>query len=207
MNSTHRILIAIPFIVLLAGVAFWQKKNTELTASPTSSPTIVQAAPLPAVTPEPTPTYQTLKATDFLPVASVYNYQAQIPTGWKVDVQEENESVNIYDPAAEGINNLGKSQIFIRYFKASTFLTLSTVTIHERVETTASGRPAVRYVIEKKAGVPNFANQPSWRNEKHTVTDIRSTDNNPTYFYVVAKRPGLSEEIYSHFLQNIALNP
>ena len=102
-------------------------------------------------------------------------------------------------------NNLEKSQIFIRFFDATSFLTLSTVTIYNKENTTINDRPAVVYNIEKKSNIANFANQPLWRSQRHIVTDIRTTDLNLTTFYVIAKNPNLNQEIYDNFLNNLIL--
>ncbi|PIS04733.1 MAG: hypothetical protein COT81_04925 [Candidatus Buchananbacteria bacterium CG10_big_fil_rev_8_21_14_0_10_42_9] len=82
-------------------------------------------------------------------------------------------------------------------------MTLSTVTIFERTETEINGRPAVVYDIEKKPGVVNFPHQPKWRNERHNVTDIRSTDSNPTIFYVFGQRPKLDQVMIDKILGSV----
>lgn len=146
------------------------------------------------------PESKTLNARDVAGVEDVFQFQIEIPKDWQVEAIQAIEAVNIYDPAAEGDRNLDKSQIFIRHFKANDFLILPTVDILERSETKVNDRPAVRYVIEKKADVTNFANQPTWRNQKHVVTDVRVSDANPSIFYVIAKRPELDDKIYNEFL-------
>jgi hypothetical protein len=84
-------------------------------------------------------------------------------------------------------------------------LTLSTVNILESDEIIVNGRPAIRYVIEKKADITNFPNQPSFRNKKHSLTDIRVSDGSPSMFYVIAKNPELDDEIYMHLLETLSL--
>jgi murein DD-endopeptidase MepM/ murein hydrolase activator NlpD len=179
-----------------------------ITFVPTASP-IPLTSILPSVSPSvstmPAIKYQTIKASDIANVPSKYNYSIEVPESWQAEVVKEIEAVNLYDPHAEGTNNLEKSQVFIRYFEANSFLTLSTVDILERSEFTIQTRPAVRYVIQKKASTANFANQPSWRNQKHTVTDVRLTDTNPSIFYVVAQRPGLNNTVYNHLFDTIKL--
>lgn len=132
------------------------------------------------------------------------HFSAQIPTSWEVEYVSEIESINFFDPSAEGESNLDKSQIFVRYFVASQFLTLQTVTIHSRSESSLNGRPVVTYEIEKKAGVADFPSQPSWRNERHTVVDIRSTDESPTVFYVFGLRPELDTQVSQAFLESVS---
>lgn len=132
------------------------------------------------------------------------SFSAQIPTSWEVEYVSEIDSINFFAPLAEGENNLDKSQIFVRYFTANQFLTLQTVTIHSQTELTLNGRPAVTYDIEKKTGVADFPSQPNWRNQRHLVTDIRSTDENPTVFYVFGQRPGLESNSVQAFLESIS---
>ena len=149
--------------------------------------------------------WQVIETKNISAAADVFNFSVQAPDGWQIQAVPQIEALNIFNPEAEGQDNLRKSQIFIRYFKASDFLTLGTVTIHSRTKTTINGRPAVIYDIEKKSGVANFAHQPSWRSARHLVTDIRLNDTNPSIFYVVAKRPDLAQEIFDRFI--ISLKP
>ena len=135
-----------------------------------------------------------------------FDFTAEIPAEWQAEYISEIEAINIFDPALEAESNLEKSQIFIRYFNASQFLTLSTVTIHSQTESTINNRPAVTYDIEKKSGVPNFAYQPAWRSQRHFVTDIRSSDDSPTTFYVFARNPDLSQNIFDSFLKSVIFN-
>ena len=67
-----------------------------------------------------------------------YTFRAQIPSHWQVEAVPEIEALNFFDPGAAGENNLEKSQIFVRYFRASSFLTLSTVIIHSKTKTEIS---------------------------------------------------------------------
>lgn len=187
--------------------------------SPTPSPSFVTSlissplppsSPLPAgeaVSPLPSPATKLLRAQDIPDVAAAFTFIATIPIQWEAEAILASEAINLYDPASAGKNNLEKSQIFIRHFKANQFLTLSTVTIHDRQELIVNDRPAVRYDIEKKAGVANFTNQPTWRNERHIVTDIQTSDDNPTIFYVMAQRPGLNQTIYQGFLDSLVVSP
>lgn len=129
-----------------------------------------------------------------------YQFSAEIPSGWQAAWVGQTEAINLYDPSAGGDSSLEQSQIFIRFFEANRFLTLQTVTIHEQTDTTVDGRPTRRYDIEKKSGVANFTNQPSWRSSRHSVTDVRVTDANPSIFYVIAKRPELDQNVFDAFL-------
>lgn len=136
-----------------------------------------------------------------------FNFSANLAQNWEVEYISGSQSINIYDPDAPGSSNLEKSQIFIKYFNASQFLTLRTVTIHSRTETSINERPTVIYDIEKKSGAANFKSQPTWRNQRHIVTDIRSTDESPTTFYVFAKSPNLSQNIFDDFINSLTFNP
>jgi len=149
--------------------------------------------------------FQTISTTDIEGLAGPFTFSAEIPIGWEVEAVPSIESINIYDPNSLETSTLDKSQIFIRYFTANSFLTLSTVTIYQQTQTQNKGKPTVIYDIEKKPGVANFPNQPSWRNKRHFVTDIRQTDTDPSVFYVFGQRPDLDEEIFGHFLQTLTL--
>lgn len=147
--------------------------------------------------------YQTLYTSDIQDLVGPYTFSAEIPTGWKIEVVPGIEAINIYNPNANDKNNLEKSQIFIRYFTANSFLTLNTVTIYKQTQTTNKGKPTVIYDIEKKSSVAKFPSQPNWRNERHFVTDIRQTNSNPSVFYVFAQRPSLDQEIFDNFLKTL----
>lgn len=134
-----------------------------------------------------------------------FQFTATMPALWQAAAVPEIDAINLFNPHVAGENDLEKSQIFIRFFRANAFLTLSTVTIHERTEFTLSGRPAVRYDIEKKPTAAGFPSQPSWRNVRHIVTDIRVTDTNPSVFYVIARRPNLDQAVYEAFLTSLTV--
>lgn len=151
----------------------------------------------------PVAAYQTMHSSNTANLAGPFTFSAEIPSGWKVEAVPEIEAINIYNPNASNNNNLEKSQIFVRYFKANTFLTLNTVTIYKQTQTTNKDRPMVIYDIEKKPGVANFPSQPAWRNQRHIVTDIRQTDGSPSVFYIFAQRPGLTPEIFDNFLKTL----
>lgn len=148
------------------------------------------------------PKTKTIIADNIPNINSNFKFSVTVPKDWQVEAIKEIDAINFYSLEQKGGTNLEKSQIFIRQFRANTFLTLSTVNIHSRTSLNLNGRPAIRYDIEKKSGIANFANQPSWRNRRHIVTDIRVTDSNPSIFYVIAKRPDLKDEVYQDFLES-----
>ncbi len=115
------------------------------------------------------------------------------------------QSLNLYEHEGGG-STIDRSKIFIRYFDANRFLTLSTVNIHETSDLTIGTEKytARRYEIEKKRGVSDFPNQPPWRNARHIVTDIRSSDGYGRY-YVIAKSPDLELRAYEAFLSSIKI--
>ena len=154
----------------------------------------------------PQQSFKTILARNVAGAAKNFIFAVKIPVGWQAEAVPEIDAINFYDPASEDNTSLEQSQIFIRNFRANSFLTLATVTIHSRENLTINNRPAVRYDIEKKPGVPNFPNQPSWRNRRHIVTDIRVSDKNPSVFYVIAKRPELDQKIYQQFLKDLAVD-
>lgn len=114
------------------------------------------------------------------------------------------DAINLFSLHGDGTAR-ERSQIFIRYFDASEFLTLSTVHVYStEVLTVGEGYDARRYDIEKKGGIADFASQPSWRNERHIVTDFTDTEGYGRY-YVVAANPALDPAIYEQFLRDIEI--
>lgn len=138
--------------------------------------------------------------------AAFTNASLEIPPSWEIEVIPDIEAVNFYDTVAPGASPREQSQVFLRHFRASDFLTLSTVTIHERTPTVVTSRPAVAYVIEKKAGVPPFPQQPLWRNTQHHVTDVRLSDTNPSEFLVFAQSPTLADTTFEAVLGSLRLS-
>lgn len=130
-----------------------------------------------------------------------YRLSILLPENWQAEYVAASESVNLFMPSEER-GPMDNSMIFIRRFDANTFLTLSTVIIHQRFLNTIGSKPAVDYEIEKKQAVADFPNQPSWRNEKHNVTDIRESDGF-SRFYVFGQNPELDEKTIYYILRSI----
>ncbi len=143
------------------------------------------------------------KHQDFSHLHSSFRFSAEIPRAWDVEFVSQITALNIYDPNHPSPTAREQSQIFIRQFTADRFLTLSTVNILAREETTVHGHPSVRYEIEKKAGVPDFPHQPSWRSERHKLTDVRFTQASPSLFYVFAHRPELADDVVETFFESL----
>lgn len=144
-----------------------------------------------------------LKEIDVEQINGSYKFTVQIPSNYEVEYIAGTEAINIYNPKSDAENNLQKSQIFIRKFSANNFQTLPTVNILREEETSVSGRPAVRYEIEKKVGVPSFENQPSWRSNRHKLIDIRYSQSNPSIFYVFSYSPDFGEGNFDEFINLI----
>ena len=142
---------------------------------------------------------------DFSRVHSTFRFTADIPASWQIEFVPEISAINIYNPTDEGETKREQSQLFIRFFEAHSFLTLPTVKILSREETTVSGHDAVRYAIEKKPAVAPFPHQPSWRNGVHRLVDIRLTPANPSLFYVFAANPSLDPDVFEAFLHSLLL--
>jgi murein DD-endopeptidase MepM/ murein hydrolase activator NlpD len=159
--------------------------------------------PLKTSTPSETPHWFDGKGIDFSSTNAKYRFTANIDHPWRIEYVPATEAINIYDDSLPGSNNLEKSKIFIRYFNASEFQTLTTMNILEREPTNMNGHEAVRYEIEKKPGVANFADQPSWRSQKHSVIDIRLAQTSPSVFYVFARNPEVSERDFNTFIESI----
>lgn len=137
----------------------------------------------------------------------IYNNEAfpitfNLPIDWDIEYIPSIQALNLYTLSGKG-SARERSQILIRYFDASDFLTLSTVTIHETTDLIVGDNyTARRYDIEKQDGVPDFPDQPSWRNQRHIVTDFRREDGTTRYF-VIAANPELDPTIYESLLQSI----
>lgn len=169
-------------------------KEEAVTVTPTSSP-----APIPV-------TSKNINTAIIAGIDPAFDFTATIPADWSIMAVPESQSISFYDPQAAGKDDLDRSQIFIRSFQATDFLTLSTVQTHSKKSLVIKGRPAVRYDIEKKPAAATFVNQSVWRNDRHIVTDIRVSDSNSSVFYVIASRPDLDPAVYESFLQSLQLN-
>lgn len=138
---------------------------------------------------------------------NIFKIRFAIPGGMEVEYIPQIQALNVFTLAGSGTAR-DRSQIFIRYFEANDFQTLSTVTIHSAEDTNVGDGnfPARRYDIEKKNSVADFAYQPEWRNRRHLVTDFK-TGPNFARFYVVAKNPYLADNIYQSILAGIQVVP
>lgn len=128
-----------------------------------------------------------------------------IPAGWDVEYIPSIEALNLFETSGDGIAR-ERSQILIRYFDADFFSTLSTVNIFETTDLTVGqgDYKARRYDIEKKTTAADFPAQPSWRNERHIVTDFRLKDG-ITRYYVVASAPFLDPAVYEEVLASMVI--
>lgn len=151
----------------------------------------------------PAPSESASTRTDFGSISRTYRFSGQLPEGMAVEYVSDIDSINVYATEAEGESVREKSQIFIRHFRANTFLTLSTVDILEKTEKKIGNHDAIAYRIKKKESVADFADQPSWRNEEHTVLDIRFADTNPSDFYVFSYHPSLDEKVFTDFVESL----
>ncbi len=194
-------VISILLVAVLASL-FWRLNSRDLVTLDSSLPTSGVLLSPTMDFPEST---KKIRSADIPGVEAIYNFEAIIPASWQAEAIPSIAAISFFSPNSPDATNLEKSQIFIRYFRANTFLTLPTVDILQRTPTTINGRPAVRYDIIKKPTAPNFPNQPAWRNGHHIVTDIRISADPETVYYVVAKRPELDENIYQKFLKDLLL--
>jgi murein DD-endopeptidase MepM/ murein hydrolase activator NlpD len=157
----------------------------------------------PAAEAELPPAALTVRRVDFSHLDIMYRFSAELPSLWQVEPVPASQALNVYDPAAPGEGSLEQSQLFLRTFTADRFLTLPTVTIHEREATTVRGHEAVRYEIEKLPSVPDFPHQPTWRSRRHRLMDVRFSTQRPTVFYVLAYNPALPADVFNAFLESL----
>jgi murein DD-endopeptidase MepM/ murein hydrolase activator NlpD len=143
------------------------------------------------------------KRVEFADFDEVFRFSAEVPTAWEVEYVSSIRSLSVYDPSYQAESQSNQSRFFIRFFEANDFLTLSTVTIFAAKDTTVGQHAAVEYDIEKKSGVPDFAAQPSWRNQRHQLTDVRFSERNPSLFYVFAYAPGVPKDDFERFLHSL----
>lgn len=128
-----------------------------------------------------------------------------IPTGLQIEFIPSLDAVNLYTAAGEG-SARERSRFLIRYFDASDFQTLSTVDVLETRKMVVGGEryEARQYRIQKKKNVPDFPDQPSWRNKEHTVTDFRDKEGR-TRYWVIAANPEGDPEIYEKLLMSVGI--
>lgn len=202
----------IVFITFCAGVFFLMgcaKQGEIKSIEQKSIPQLKENTTSPAVPTETKPIQDTKKFTtyDFSKFGgkAIFRFSAKISSEWDIEYIPEIEAINVFKKVGGG-SSLERSQIFIRYFQASKFLTLSTVDILESEETGVNGHRAVRYKIEKKSNIPNFAHQPLWRNQKHSLIDIRFSDKSPTFFYVFAKNPEVPDLEFEQFISSLVFH-
>lgn len=203
MTARQRLILIIAVIGSVVAVASWvsfytvsRSKSNLHALPPTAEP-----ASTPTTTPTTVPTATPAARTDFSRFNAKLAFSAELPTGWSASYVASSEAIAVF-PTADS-TSLDKAVIFIRYFEANQFLTLSTVDVLSRTETTVTDHATVRYEIQKKAGVADFANQPVWRSQKHIVTDIRATSTSPSLFLVVGQNPTLANADYDTFLKSI----
>lgn len=144
-----------------------------------------------------------IKSVNFFEISPEFLFSAKILNEFEAEYTPDLKAINVYNPNAFGNNNTEKSQIYITYFKANRFLTLSTVKITQREAINIKGQEAVLYEITKKQEVSDFAGQPSWRNLKHKALDIRFSDDSPTYFYSFAYSPNFPEKTFNNFINSL----
>lgn len=133
--------------------------------------------------------------------ADDFNLSFKYPAGWRIEYVPQINALNLFTLAGAGAAR-ERSQIFLRWFDANDFLTLSTVDILDQQEGETAGRRSITYTIKKRASEADFVDQPAWRNGEHRVTDIKS-GSGFTRFYVVAQNPQLSNEEFQQFLNSI----
>ncbi|HAU66342.1 MAG: Metalloendopeptidase-like protein membrane protein [Candidatus Uhrbacteria bacterium GW2011_GWF2_39_13] len=128
-----------------------------------------------------------------------------LPSDWDVEYISSLDALNLYKVSGTG-SARERSQLLIRYFDASSFFTLSTVTIHSQEDLLVGVGDYIarQYDIEKKPDIDDFSDQPSWRNQRHLVTDFRGQEGY-TRYYVVAANPELDSEIYKDVLDSMQI--
>jgi hypothetical protein len=134
-----------------------------------------------------------------------FKLQFTIPADWEVEYIPARKALNLFSLRGEGTAR-DRSQMYISFFDAKQFLTLTTVNVlsTQDLKVGKEAYTGKRYEIEKKANVASFDEQPGWRNSKHFVTDLRGQEGQ-TRYYALAKNPRLDEIIYQQVLASIKL--
>ncbi len=129
-----------------------------------------------------------------------------IPKGWEAEYIPSRKALNLFSLSGTDTAR-SRSQMYISFFDADQFQTLTTVNVlsTKDLQVGQGAYTTKRYEIEKKANVATFSDQPSWRNIKHIVTDLRAKDGQTRYF-AFAKNPDLDESTYQQVLASIKLN-
>ncbi len=138
---------------------------------------------------------------------NIFKLELLLPKNWDIEYIPSLQALNLYMVSGNGTAR-ERSQVFIRYFDANKFLTLSSVDVlsTKDVQVGAQSYTGKQYEIEKKSGIADFTDQPSWRNKQHRVTDFRDKEGF-TRYYVVAKNPNLDMETYQKVLESMTIVP
>lgn len=129
-----------------------------------------------------------------------------IPQDLEAEYIPSRKAINLFSLNGTGTAR-SRSQMYISFFDADKFQTLTTVNVlsTKDLQVGQGAYTTKRYEIEKKANVATFADQPSWRNTKHIVTDLRAKEGLTRYF-AFAQNPDLNEATYQQILASIKLN-
>lgn len=196
-NSILKIVIAIAVVTVIAVVGwFWRGEKGELLLKNSGAdPKVKQQIKSGG-------NYRQIEFAKFNPA---FRFAGEVSAGYDVEFIPQSEAVNIFDPNFNNgvTSNFEKSQIFIKYFKADKFLTLSTVDIIEKQPDNINGHPAVRYEIIKKPQAINFPNQPLWRSSQHDLVDIRLNKEGQTFFYVFTRNPSFPKDDFEKFINSL----
>lgn len=152
--------------------------------------------------PQPTATEPTVSRFDLSSYHEIFQLSAELLEPLYAEYDSSIEAIAFSSPPSTS-TIFNSAQIFIRHFEADDFQTLSTVNILSRELTKVGSHDAVRYEIEKKAEVPNFANQPNWRNQKHEVIDIRYAPSGKTTFFVIARNPAFDKAQFDALIASL----
>ncbi len=194
MNK-HTVIFISAALLVVIGLLVYQNSN--------STNDVLRNAPDEIIETTAEPVQEVPKTRrDFAELDTTYRFSGELPHDWVVRYIAATDAIAVFhsEEAAADLNN---ASIFIRNFTASSFETLSTVNVISSENTTYNAHKAVRYEIEKKADVADFADQPLWRSGRHKLVDIRFEPDGETSFFVFAYKPDLREELYNDFLNSI----
>lgn len=193
--------VGVVIILVLIGIIFYWRSAVRWFYKPTLTTPVSENKITNPTLP------QLTKSVDFSKINPEFLFSAKIPKEFEAEYVDSLKAINVYNPILPGNSNIDKSQIYITFFQASKFLTLSTVVITRQDKLTINGHQAIFYEITKRKEFPDFFGQPSWRNSTHQALDVRLSQNNPTHFYSLAYNPSLLKNTIDDIVASLVFYP
>ncbi len=160
----------------------------------------VEDAVEPIQLPNTTPLFE---RTNFVQYNSTYKLSAEVPHKWEIEYVPQNNSINIYDLAAEGDTLRDKSQILILSRIGNTFEIPKGLEVVTQEEKLISGHEAKEYVVKPLEGIASFDHEPSWRATEHRMITVRYSIEENSAFFTFAQSKGMTNEAFDQFIASV----